>query len=262
MSIIDTHAHLDAPEFRDDLEDVLERARRAGVGRIICVGTDLGSSRRCVELARHHAGMVWAAAGIHPNDWSSTAPGDFAELERLAALPEVVAVGETGLDFYRDRTPPEVQAAGFRRHMELALALDKPLIVHARKSDEQVLEELARAGAGLRGVRHCFDGTPEIAEGYLACGFSVAVGGIVTRPGYKRLKAALCALPADRLMVETDCPYQTPASRAGSRNEPAFIVETLRALAELRGETLEQVATSTTVAAEALLFPGPDRSVA
>ena len=259
MRIIDTHAHLDLPAFCDDREHVLDRARRAGIGRILCVGTDLASSRRCIELARRHGDIIRAAAGIHPNDCSAAAPGDFEELERLAALPEVVAIGETGLDFYRDRTPAEVQIAGFRRHIELALAQEKPLIVHARKSDEQVLEELERAGGGLRGVRHCFDGSLDVAERYLACGFCIAVGGVVTRPGYKRLKAALRALPPGRLMVETDCPYQTPAAHAGSRNEPAFIMETVRALAEIRGESIEQVAESTTAAAEALFFPGAAR---
>jgi len=258
MRIVDTHAHLDLPAFRADLERVLERARQAGVTRIICVGTDLVSSRRCVELARRHAGLVHAAVGIHPNDWSDATPGDTAEVARLAALPQVVAVGETGLDFHRDSTPVEGQVAGFRWHIELAAATGKPLIVHARKSDRQVLDELERAGGGLRGVRHCFDGTSEAAERYLALGFCLAVGGLITRPGYKRLKAALRAMPAGRLMVETDCPYQTPASRVGSRNEPAFIVETLQALAALRGETVERAAESTTTAAHALFFPGAD----
>jgi len=255
MSIIDTHAHVDMSQFRDDLDAVLDRARRAGVARILCVGVDLPSSRRCVELANLYPDVIRAAVGIHPNDWSEAAPGDFASLEDLAALPEVVAVGETGLDFYRDRTPVEAQVTGLRRHIELARAVDKPLIIHARKSDERVLEELARGGSGLRGVRHCFDGSSEVAERYTACGFSIAVGGVVTRPGYKKLKAALRALPADRLMVETDCPYQTPASRAGSRNEPAFLVETVRALAEIRAESVTQVASATTQAAERLFFP-------
>ncbi|NLW51526.1 MAG: TatD family hydrolase [Candidatus Brocadiaceae bacterium] len=254
MHIIDTHAHLDARAFRHDLPDVLERARTAGVVRILCVGTDLASSRRCVELARRHPDLIRAAVGIHPTDWAACS-GDFAEVERLAALPVVVAVGETGMDFHHDSTPPDAQADGLRRHVDLALALDKPLIVHARKSDERVLEVLEQAKGALRGVRHCFDGPADVASRYLSLGLCVAVGAVVTRPGHKRLKAAVRDLPADCLMVETDCPYQSPSSRVGTRNEPAFLPETLAALAAIRGESAKALAESTTAVARRLFFP-------
>ena len=257
MPIVDTHAHLDDHAFRHDLDAVLQRAARAGVTSILCVGTDLASSRRCVELAGAHPGLLRAAVGIHPNSWAQAAPGDLEEIVRLADLPEVVAIGETGLDFHRDHTPRAAQLEAFRRHVRLALAVGKPLVVHSRKADKEVLGEIAQARPRPRGVRHCFEGDAAAARRYLDLGFFVAVGGTVTRPGYKRLKAALRALPADRLLIETDCPYQSPASRAGTRNEPAFIRETLEALAALRGEPAEALAEATARSAERLFGPGP-----
>lgn len=255
MPIVDTHAHLDMPQFTDDLEEVLRRAEQAGVARVLCVGTDLASSRRCVEMARRFPGRLFAAAGIHPNDLQEAGPQDFSELERLCALPQTVAVGETGLDFHYDAAPRDAQLSAFRRHALIALAADKPLIVHARKSDEAVLAALEEFAGRLRGVRHCFDASPEAATRYVECGFFISFGGAVSRPGHKKLKEAARAVPADRLLVETDSPYQSPAVHAGRRNEPAFLVETVRALAALRGQEPEEVAAATTANALALFFP-------
>ncbi|KPK63210.1 MAG: hypothetical protein AMK73_05330, partial [Planctomycetes bacterium SM23_32] len=250
MDIIDTHAHLDAAPFAGDLTAVLARAGAVGVERAVCVGTDLPSSERCVALAGRFPGRVYAAVGIHPNQWADAGPGDFPALERLARHPAVVAVGETGLDFHRDATARERQVGAFRRHLRLARAAGLPVIVHARKADEEVLAALAEEGAGLPGVRHCFEGPAHLARRYVELGLHLSVGAAITRPGYKKLKAAMTDIRADRLLVETDCPYQAPASRGGQRNEPAFIVETVRALAELRGETPEQTAALTTANAE------------
>jgi TatD DNase family protein len=256
MQIIDVHTHLDMPQFADDLDVVLERARAAGVVRMVCVGVDLASSRQSVHLARVHPGGIAAAVGIHPNDWADAGPDDMTALGELARLPEVVAVGETGLDFHYDRTPFERQVEALREHLALALETGKPLIIHARKADERVLEVLAEFGGGLRGVRHCFDGSPAVAEEYLAAGLHISFGGAVTRPGHKKLRAAAGAVPADRLLVETDCPYQSPARYAGQRNEPAYVVEVVRALAALRGTTPEDIAAVTTANAEGLFFGG------
>jgi len=260
MRIIDVHAHLDMPEFASDLLAVVERAAEAGVTAMVCVGTDLDSSRRCVELARRFPGRVYAAVGIYPNHWSQARPDDMPEIEALCALTEVVAVGETGLDFHYGHTEHDAQVDGFVRHIRLARSTGKPLIVHARKSDEEVLrilaEESAGAGgtAGLRGVRHCFDASDQTALRYAEMGFHISFGGALTRPGFHKPKAAASATPSDRLLVETDCPYQTPASHAGARNEPAFIIETLKALAALRGEDPEQVASLTTANAQRLFL--------
>jgi TatD DNase family protein len=227
MRLIDVHAHLQVEEFAADLADAVERAAGAGVYRIIAVGTDLASSRRGIELARSFPGRVYAAVGIHPNSVAAASPDDLPELARLARLPEAIAVGETGLDFHRSYTPAEDQVHAFEWHVELAAAVGKPL---------------GRA----RGFRHCFDGSAQVAERYVELGFCLSLAGTVTRDGHRRLKAAVQALPGERMLLETDCPYQSPASRAGQRNEPAFIVETLAAVAGLRGEPTEQVAEVTT----------------
>jgi TatD DNase family protein len=256
MRLVDVHAHLHMSHFAGDLPDVIERAARAGVERIVCPGIDLASSRRCVELARSFSGCIHAAVGIHPNHSAEAGPDDLRRIEELAALPEVVAIGETGLDLYRRTAEPAEQARAFREHARIALAVGKPLIVHARKADEETLRILAEAGAALRAVRHYFDGSPAWAERYVEAGLHLSVGGAVTREGYRKLKQAVGAIPADRLLLETDCPYQTPASKAGGRNEPAFIAETLEAVAGLRGESPPAVAAATTANAEALFFAG------
>ena len=252
MLITDTHCHLDAPEFEADRDAVLQRAARAGVGRLICVGTDLSSSRRCIELARRFPGRIHATVGIHPNYWAAAGPEDWACIEELAALPEVVAVGESGLDFHYTYTPREAQAEALRRHIRLAHGTGKPIIIHARNADEEVLQVLHEEGAPPGGVRHCFDRPLAAAEGYLELGWHVAVGAAVTRPGYVKFKDAVRCLPADRLLLETDSPYQSPATHPGARNEPAYITETLRAVAALRGEDVEATAETTTRNAERL----------
>lgn len=261
MHIFDVHAHLCMPQFAADLDDVLDRANQVGVDGIMCVGTDLGSSRRCIELAHRFPGRLHAAAGIHPNEWSGAGADEMRELEQLCKLPEVVAVGETGLDFGRDLTPPKEQVAAFRRHIRLALSLDLPLIVHARRSDDEVLRILSQEGEAVRGVRHCFDGSAQVAARYVELGFHISFAGTVTRTGYKKLKAAARTVPARRLLVETDCPYQTPASRAGARNEPAFIIETIEALAALRAQTMDSLAATTAQNAVGLFLADQARAL-
>ncbi len=257
MRIVDTHTHLDGRQFEKDLAEVLDRAAAAGVRWMMCVGTDLASSRRCIELARRFPGRLRAAVGIHPNQWREAGPDDMSEIERLAATPEVVAVGETGLDFHHKFTPPDEQRAAFRRHTLLALSTGKPLIVHSRKSDEEVLRILAAEGEVPPGVRHCFEGSAQVAGRYVELGFHISFAGAVTRPGHKKTKAAARAVPEDRLLVETDCPYQTPAARSGARNEPAFIVDTIEALAALRDEEPATIASLTTANAMRLFFGDP-----
>lgn len=252
LQIIDTHAHLDAPQFGTDLDDVLLRAARAGVRRILCVGTDLPSSCRCIKLAALHPDTIRAGVGIHPNHWAQAGPDDWAQVEALADRPEVVAVGECGLDFHHAHTPRQAQAEALRLHVRLARRVGRPLIIHARKADEAVLEVLRQEPPAPGGVRHCFDRPLSAAEGYLALGYHVAIGAAATRPGYVKFKQAVRALPAEHLLLETDCPYQPPAARQGERNEPAYIVETLHAVAALRNEPPEAVAVRTSANAAAL----------
>jgi len=254
MELVDTHAHLDTPDFSGDLLQVLQRAAEAGVGRIVCVGTTLESSRRCVELARRFPGRLYAAVGIHPGECAQARPEDMEQIERLASLPQVVAVGETGMDLRRSPAPAELQEHYFRAHVRLALRLGKPLIIHSRKADGAVVAVLREHAGEVRGVRHCFDGTPRSADAYLELGLHLGFGGLLTRQGYRRTKEAARLAPANRLLLETDCPYLTPAEAAAGRNEPAFIVHSARALAGLREVGLEQVAETTRRNAEALFF--------
>ena len=260
MTLIDTHAHLDMPQFDADRTAVLQRAREAGLDAVVCVGTDLASSRRCVRLEEGNPGFVRAAVGIHPHEWGQGA-ADFDAVAELARAPGVVAIGETGLDFHYDLTPRDLQAEGLRRHVRLALEVDRPLILHCRKADDEALGILEGRGPGLRGVRHCFDGRLPVAERYIELGFYISFAGQITRDGYKKLKAAARALPLDRILVETDCPYQTPAAHAPGRCEPAFVAETVRSLAELRSCAPEEIAEATSANARRL-FRLPDATVA
>jgi TatD DNase family protein len=254
MDAFDVHAHLNLAAFEDDLDAVLGRADEAGVSRILCVGVDLETSRRAVELARRYPDRIFAAVGIHPNHWADSAD-EMDAVAELAADLHVAAIGETGLDFYHEHTPREAQADGFREHLRLAHSVSKPVIVHARRSDDEVLRILSEQASPVSGVRHCFDRPWGSAERYLALGLHISLAAAVTRPGYKKLKAAVARVPADRLLVETDCPYQSPASHSGERNEPAFITETIEAAAALRDQTPDEFATLTTANARALFLP-------
>jgi len=254
MELVDTHAHLDMPEFEADLVDVLQRAAESGVGRILCVGTTLESSRACIEMAHRFPGRVHAAVGLHPNYCAEAAEGDLEQIRALAHHPQVVAIGETGMDFHHDYAPRELQARCFREHVRLSLSEDKPLIIHARKADEEALAILREEAQLLHGVRHCFDGSSEAAAGYLKLGLHVAFGGIITREGQKRVKVAARTVPAARLLVETDCPYMAPPAVKVGRNEPAFIVHTVNALAALRNVTPDEIAAITTRNAARLFF--------
>jgi len=256
MELIDTHAHLDLPQFAGRLVEVLRRAGEAGVSRIVCVGTSAGSSRRCIELARTFPRRVYAAVGIHPNDCAEAGDEDIERIESLARLPEVVAVGETGLDFHRTSAAPQLQERFFREHIRIALTVGKPLIVHSRKADEAVLRVLSEQARVVHGVRHCFDATPAVAGAYLDAGLHIGFGGLVTRPGYKRPRAAARMVPAGRLLLETDCPFMKPAGVEAPLNEPAFMARTAGALAGLRRMGAHELARTTTLNAERLFFRG------
>jgi TatD DNase family protein len=243
--MIDSHAHIDLPPLCDDVAGVLARARAAGVLALLCVGTDPAASRRCIALAEAHPGFVYPTVGIQPSYVAESGDGAVEEIVCLAADPRVVAVGETGLDYHYDYTPRAEQLAALERHVELAIRLDKPLILHCRKAGDDLLAVLRGVGATLKGVRHCFDRPWAEAEPFLDLGLHIGIGAAITRAGYRKFKDAACRIPADRLLIETDCPYQTPAGRAGQPNEPAFLVDTLRALADVRNESSEALAAST-----------------
>lgn len=242
--MIDTHAHLDAEEFAPDRDDVLARAGQAGVEAIVCPGITVDSSRAAVALAEAHA-EVYAAVGIQPNYTAQAAAGDWEWIVRLAAHPRVVAVGETGLDRHWDFAPLDVQRDYFDRHLRLAQDRGLPVIVHCRDAEADLMPMLRRAAAQgpLSGVLHAFSGDRAMAQECLGLGLYVSFAGAVTYRNKKfdTLRAAAAEVPLDRLLIETDSPYLVPHPLRGKqkRNEPANLALVARALAELRGCTLE-----------------------
>lgn len=247
MELIDTHAHLDEDAFGPDLPAVIARAEAAGLVGIITIGTTVASCRRAIELAETHP-LVFAAIGIHPNYAAQAAAGDWEIIERLAEHPRVVGIGETGLDRYWDHTPIEVQQDYFRRHIDLARSRDVPFIVHCRDAEADVvalLEETA-AGGTHKGVMHSFCGSPDTAARTLALGMHLSFSGMLTYKKNQAIRDAARAAAADRILVETDCPYLAPASVRGKRNEPAWVRETAEVLGEARGLSHDAAGSLTT----------------
>lgn len=249
--IVDTHAHLDMAEFADDLKEVIERAVEAGIGRIITVGIDIESSLKAIELAERYP-AVWAAAGVHPNAaqrWDSDSESRIAEMLKHS---KVIAVGETGLDFYRRHTPPDIQKTVFRKHLSLAADYDLPVIIHARQANEEVLNILRESGPGLKGVSHCFSGSLKQAREYLDLGMKLSIGGPLTYPGAADTRNMVKTLQAESFMAETDCPYLAPQKYRGKRNEPSMIVEVLEEMARQKGLSIDDMARITTMSARDL----------
>ena len=250
MFLTDTHAHLDFPQFDDDREEVIARALAAGVGIIINVGADLASSRRAVALAEAHP-QIYAAVGVHPHDAKTLTEEVLTELRELARHPQVVAIGEIGLDFYRDLSPRDVQRQAFERQLALARELDKPVIIHDREAHAEVMDTLRR-WQGLRGVLHCFSGSLEMARRAVELGFYISIAGPVTFKNARRLPEIVRQLPLERLLIETDCPYLAPHPHRGERNEPAYVRLVAEAVAEIKGLPLEEVARVTTANTQTL----------
>lgn len=253
--IVDTHAHLTLKELRADLDGVLDRARQSGVGAIITVGIDPADSREAVALAEAREG-IWATVGVHPHDAQELAPSDLDDLADLARSPRVVAWGEIGLDFFRNRSPRETQVRWFREQAERARALGLPIVVHDREAHRESLEVLRAVGGGLRGVFHCFSGDEAFAREVLALGFYLSVPGTVTYPKNDVLRRVVASVPLERLLLETDCPYLSPQPVRGRRNEPAHIVHTAEAVARVRGLEVADVARITTAASRELFGVG------
>jgi TatD DNase family protein len=251
--LTDTHAHLDAEALAGDLDDVLARARAAGVTRVVAVGTTLATSRNCVALAGRPG--VFATAGIHPNEAAAAGPADWDEVVRLAEAPRVVGVGETGLDRHWDFTPFPLQEEYFARHLALARARRLAVVVHCRECEADVLRMLRddydRHGP-VRGVLHSFTGTQQTAEAALAMGLYLSFAGMLTYKNAGDLRAVAARAPLGRVLVETDCPYLAPVPLRGKRNEPAFVVHTAACLAGLLGLGPDDLAAHTTRNARAL----------
>lgn len=232
--MIDTHAHLDA--CADPPDELVRRAREAGVGRILTVGTTIERDRAALELAEQHA-EVFAILGIHPHE--ATDDHDLGALRDLLAHPRGVAVGETGLDFFRDYAPHDRQLALFRQHLELAGEVGKPVVIHNRAADEAVLQELASFDGTV--VLHCFS-YPLALPAALERGYYVSFAGNVTYKNASELRLAATQIPPERILTETDAPYLSPEPLRGRPNEPAHVVHTLAALARARGEDTDELA--------------------
>lgn len=234
--LIDTHCHLTFEPLDTDVDGVLDRSRQAGVTGWITVGTSLEDSLKVVELAGRHERM-YAAVGIHPHDAKHADRQALDELKDLARNDKVVAIGETGLDFHYNFSKQPDQKRVFIAHLEMARELDLPVIVHSRNAFDETLEILDQHGAGLKGiVFHCFGGSAEQAKLLLQRGYHVSFTGVVTFKNAEMAREAVVAVPLDRLMIETDCPYMSPEPvRKKKPNEPALMVHTARLLAELKG---------------------------
>jgi TatD DNase family protein len=239
--LVDSHAHLDSPAFASDLDDVLSRAREAGVGRIVTIGTSLESSRRAQALAESHPEISFSP-GIHPHEADN--PGPVDELRALAAHPRAVAVGETGLDYVKNHSSVANQKALFVKHLEIANEADKPVSIHCREAHGEMIAIL-RAHAPLRGVIHCFSGSWEDAQSYLSLDFYLSIAGPVTYPSAQKLRDVIRLIPLDRLLVETDCPFLPPQKFRGKRNEPSYVRYAAAEIANLHGVTLDEVAAAT-----------------
>lgn len=239
----DSHLHLTDSRFDADRAEALRRARAAGVEEMVTVGTDPADARDAIELARAETG-IWATAGLHPHDARRFSPRLLEEIRSLAAEDEVVAVGETGLDFHYENSPRPVQLESFRAHLALAEELGLPVIVHSREADRETAETIEAFAGRVRGVLHCFTGGDLLLEAGLEADWYVSFSGIVTFGG-PQLENRARRVPEERLLAETDSPYLAPAPRRGRRNEPAFLLHTCAHLATLRGVDTSALVAST-----------------
>ncbi len=244
--LFDTHCHIDEERFEEDREQVLFRMRERGVLSCVCVGSDMATSRRCMDFAQETEG-VYAAVGIHPHEAKQFVPEDLDTLKEWLTMPKVVALGEIGLDYYYDHSPREVQREVCQAQISLGFAVDKPVIFHVRDAHGDMLDLLrSQAGKLPRGILHCFSGSWEIAKAYLAMGFYISLAGPVTFKKAPNLWEVAQKTPLNRLLIETDSPYLSPEPMRGRRNEPAFVAYVAEKIAALREMSFEDVTRITT----------------
>jgi len=241
MRLVDTHCHIDFEHFDDDREAAFARYAEAGGRWLVAVAVDMAGIPRLRELAEMRDN-VFFSVGVHPNHEIDAEPAP-DELRRLAAHPKCVAIGETGMDFYRHRVSPEVQEARFRNHLKVAKAIDKPVIVHMRDADADTLRIMQdEAADACGGIMHCFSSTMEVAEQALELGFSISFSGNVTYKANEALRAVAARVPEEALLVETDAPYLSPVPYRGKRNEPAFVRHVVECIAAVRGVSAAYIA--------------------
>jgi TatD DNase family protein len=245
--LVDSHCHLDFPEFAPELDSVMDRARAAGVKTCVSIGTTLAKFPR-VKAVAERFDDVWCSVGVHPHEAKGELLGDPQPLLEAAEHPKVVGIGETGLDYYYEHSPREAQRRNFRTHIAAARTTGLPLIVHTRDADAETIdilrEEMARGT--FSGLIHCFTGTQALADAAVALGFCISVSGIATFKNSQGLRDVIATVPLDRLLVETDAPFLAPVPHRGKRNEPAFVANTAEILARLKGVSAEEIARATT----------------
>jgi TatD DNase family protein len=257
VRLVDSHCHLDDRQFDADRDAAIARARAAGVETMLAIGTGDGPPdlEAAIRLAESHE-CIYATVGVHPHDAAKASQKTFARFDSLVKHPKVRAVGEIGLDYHYDFSPRDVQRAVFERQLALAAAAGLPVVIHTREAWEDTVSIL-RAGWRGDGIMHCFTGDGAQARQALDLGFHLAFGGVLTFPKADAVREAARITPSDRLLVETDCPYLAPAPMRGKRNEPAFIVQTVRRLSEVRGCDIEEIAAVTTANFDRLCLPRP-----
>ncbi len=252
MTLVDTHCHLDDEKFAGDLEAVIERARAAGVERMMAIGTGGGPAdlEIAIRLADRYP-FFYATVGVHPHDASKAGPETFGRMRELLTAPKVLAVGEIGLDYHYDFSPRDTQRSVFIRQLELARDAGKPIVIHTREAWSDTVQILREHYTGC-GIFHCFTGGPAEAQEAIDMGFHLSFGGVLTFPKAENVREAARIAPLDRLLVETDAPYLAPVPYRGKRNEPAFLIETARKLAAIRGISPQELAAVTTMNFERL----------
>ncbi|MCD6188419.1 MAG: YchF/TatD family DNA exonuclease [Desulfuromusa sp.] len=240
--LVDSHAHLDGKQFSSDLDETIERATANGISHILTIGCDLESSENSILVAEKYEN-IFAAVGVHPHDATEINEDTLEKLRSMLTHPKVVALGEIGLDYYRDRSPREIQRSAFRQQIRLAKESDKPIIVHDRDAHDEVIQILKEENAAQTGgVLHCFSGDLKMAKQCLDLGFYLSFTGTITYPKNDTIREIIKEIPIDRMLIETDCPYLSPQKFRGKRNEPAYVRYTAEKLAEIKGLSIEDVA--------------------
>jgi TatD DNase family protein len=250
--LFDTHVHLNAEQFDEDLEEVISRAREAGVEKMVVVGFDRPTINRAMELIEQYE-FLYASIGWHPVDAIDMKDEDLAWIEELSNHSKVVAIGEMGLDYHWDKSPKDVQKEVFRKQIHLAKKVKLPIIIHNRDATQDIVDILREEGAEeVGGIMHCFSGSPEIAQECVDMNFYISLGGPVTFKNAKKPKEVAKEIPLEKLLIETDCPYLAPHPNRGKRNEPAYVKLVAEQIAELKEVSLEEVENITTENAKKL----------
>ncbi len=242
---IDSHAHIQLSQFNRDRDGVLKRAQESAVSTILVIGFDIETSLGAVELADKHT-QIYATVGMHPHDAKDLTPDALKTFRELATHPKVIALGEMGLDYYRNLSPRPLQKEAFEKQLDLAEEMQMPIIIHNRDAYMDILPILETRQGRIRGVLHCFTGDVALMHRSLAIGFHIGIGGIVTYPNAKDVQAVAKEVSEDRLLIETDCPWLTPQFRRGKRNEPSYVRAVAEKIAELRGTSIETIGEATT----------------